>query len=130
MKPNYRKTAQEIAREFRDAGLSVTLSRTPTTTNASTGVVTDGTPVTWPSYAIMLPASQGTIQAFDNRTEGDGSLVGKRLRFLKVAAYGAVFEPRKGDVITMNGGAWEALGCTPVSPDSTPLLFGVGVFER
>jgi hypothetical protein len=87
--------------------------------------------------AIVLPASKGTIEAFDNRREAL-SLAGKRLRYLKIAAKRMTFEPMPGDEVCFDETSddvsfdpvrWQVLGCTPVNPNGTPLVYGVGVVK-
>lgn len=125
---NYREIAETALALIKDAGAEYAISRTPSTVTAATGAVVSGEPTTGTVWAVKLPASQGTIQAFDIRIE-DNSLVGRELRFLKVAALGAPFIPRKGDVITMDDGDWEALGCTPICPADVALVFNVGAVK-
>lgn len=76
--------------------------------------------------AAVLPASQGTIEAFDNRLEG-GTLIEENLRFLlmsaemkKVEGVGPdAIEPKSGDVVHFDGERWVVLGCTPMNPAGT-----------
>lgn len=123
---NYASLAATANRLIADAGRAVTFSRYSPTVDGVTGRVSKGIPVTSTANVVVLPASKGTVQAFDNRLE-DLSLAGKQLRFLKVAALGMTFEPRSLDEVTFDGAAWQVLGCTPVNPAGTALVYGVGV---
>jgi len=109
-------------------GRAVTFTRTGKTAAGVDGTVTEGTPSTSTGYAVILPSSSGSGAAFDNRLE-DGSLAHRRLRFLQVAAQGMSFEPKALDAVTFDGSTWEVVGCTPVNPAGTPLVYGVGVVE-
>lgn len=109
-------------------GQQVTFVRTPKTIDPMDGKVTPGTALTSTVPAVVLPASKGTIQAFDNRLE-DSSLAGKKLRYLKVAAKDMTFEPKSLDMLILGGQTWQVLGCTPVNPAGTPLVYGVGVVQ-
>lgn len=88
-------------------------------------------PGTWvevsPSpVGVVLPASKGTIQAFDNRVKS-GELVDEKLRFVIIAAKGLPFEPKSGDRLTFDDADWIALGCTPLNPTGIPIYYGLGV---
>lgn len=73
---------------------------------------------------IVLPASKGSVEAFDNRR--DELLMAKKiLRFVKVAALGC-FEPLAMDELVFDSKKWEVLGCTPVNPSGEPLVYGIG----
>lgn len=118
-------TALEMITEY---GSPVTFTRTAVTVSLTAGTVTAGASTTATGYAIVLPASKGTIEAFDNRLE-QLALAKRRLRYLKVAAQGLSFEPQALDKLSLLGSTWEVLGCTPINPTGTPLVYGVGVVE-
>lgn len=77
---------------------------------------------------IIKPASQGTIEAFDNRVDSN-DLVAENYRFLMIAAKGLKFAPMNGDRIMFEGHQWRVLGSTPVAPAGTPILYRVGVMQ-
>lgn len=130
---NYARSQATALRLLTKFGRSVTLKRS---------VPGNGPPhnpgePTWISYsatAAVLPASKGTIEAFDNRLEG-GSLIEERLRYVLMAPQMArssgvgpdTIEPRSGDVLEFDGVAWTVLGCTPLNPAGTPVLYPMGV---
>lgn len=74
---------------------------------------------------VILPASKGTLEAFDIRLT-DGLLL-DNLRFLIVAAKTAPFRPQGTDLITHEGRDWTVMGCTPLDPAGTPLIYKVGM---
>lgn len=77
--------------------------------------------------AIILPASKGTVEAFDNRVATDSTRL-RKLRFVLAAAKGFPFEPQNGDILEVNGEDWLILGATPLAPDgTTPLIYKMGV---
>lgn len=85
---------------------------------------TTGTPVNFNGIAVILQASQGTVQAFDVRFE-NGTLIESRLRALIIAAHGMTYEPAPGDKVTFpDGKIGVMLGCTPLNPDgANPIVF-------
>jgi hypothetical protein len=93
-----------------------------------TGEVTSSLAATATVNGIVLPASQGTTQAFDNRL-GQANLADKTLRFVKLSPIGG-FEPLPHDELVFDGRPWEVLGCTPVNPAGTPVIYGVGAVAK
>lgn len=84
----------------------------------------DGGDIEFTGIAVILPASQGTVQAFDIRFEG-GTLIESRLRALLIAAHGMTHEPAPGDKVTFpDGRVGTMLGCTPLNPDgANPIIY-------
>lgn len=85
-----------------------------------------GVDMSQPIKCVVLPASKGAIEAFDNRIEA-GTLIEANLRQLKIAAAGLLFEPKAGDLVEFEGSRWTALGCTPINPAGIPLVYTVTV---
>ena len=125
---NYTPMAAMADRLIARFGRSLTFTRITVTSNGVAGTVTEAAPETSTGYAMILPSTEGKMQSFDSRLE-DGSLAGRRMRFLRVAALGMTFEPKPLDVVSFDGSTWQVLGCTPVNPAGTPLVYGVGVVE-
>lgn len=121
-------TALESISEF---GRELTLRRIYKTANAVEG---SNDPVASEDQKIkclVLPISQTANQAIassDNRLLKDALITGK-LRFLLIAAASAVMEPAPNDVSFFDGGWWQVLGCTPLSPAGTPILYKVAVMQ-
>lgn len=90
--------------------------------------------VTYKAIAAVLPASQGTIEAFDNRLEG-GTLIDEKLRFVlmapqivRVSEEGPdTIAPLSLDVLNFDGYDWTVIGSTPLSPAGVPVLYRMGV---
>lgn len=127
----YERAAAKVATMFAKYGVpgGITYERaTAATVNGSAGTVTPGTPTTVTGVpAIILQASQGSIEAFDNRRE-DGSLKGLEIRYVKLAASDLAFAPKSDDKVTFAGKDWKVLGCTPVDiTGADPLVYGIGV---
>lgn len=90
--------------------------------------------ITYKAKAAVLPASKGTIEAFDNRIEG-GTLIEEKLRYIlmsakltRVSEEGPdTIEPKSTDVLSFDGGDWVVLGCTPLNPAGVPVYYPMGV---
>lgn len=115
---NYVNTATTADRLIKKFGALVTLSRTSEPAyDPATGTTTGGTVQTWTATAVTLPASQGTVEAFDQRFVG-GTLIESNLRSLLIAAKGLPYSPRPGDTVTFaDGRVAMLLGNTPLAPD-------------
>lgn len=125
---DYAALAEDAAASIAEAGRAITVRRYSRTVDKVTGTGT-GTPQEGTLTCLVLPASQGTIQAFDNRLEG-GTLVDEKLRFILAAAHGAPFEPQSNDELEFDGATWRILGCTPLNPAGTPLLYRIGAMRK
>lgn len=93
--------------------------------NTDTGEMNPSTPaLDFTGTAVILPASQGTVQAFDVRFIS-GTLIESKLRALLIAALGMEHEPRPGDRVTFpDGSAGTLIGCTPLNPDGeNPIIY-------
>lgn len=84
----------------------------------------EGGEVSFTGTAVILQASQGTVQAFDVRFE-NGTLIESRLRSLLIAAHGMTHEPAPGDKVEFpDGKTGILLGCTPLNPDGVnPIIY-------
>jgi len=117
--------AKEIIAEF---GLTITFNRYTTTSDPVAGTVQPVLQSTQGLAAAVLPASKGTLEAFDVRFMDD-LLASQDVRFAIVTAHGSLFEPTPGDEATFMGRTWQVLGCTPLNVNGTPVIFSVG-FRR
>lgn len=94
----------------------------PLAPNANLLTIEDQCPVN----GVVLPASQGTIEAFDNRILDD-PMQRRSFRFCILAAAGLTFEPRAQDVLLTTEGPWRILGATPLNPAGDgAIIFNVG----
>lgn len=89
-----------------------------------TGEYIEGSVAEFGGTAVVLPASQGTVQAFDVRIEA-GTLIESTLRALLIAAHGMERAPRPGDTVEFPDGLVGSLiGCTPLNPDAAnPIIY-------
>lgn len=121
---NYAKSQATAERLLKKFGRPVTLKR-----QVPGGPAWDPGVPTWqeyPAIAAVLPYAKGTIEAFDNRLEG-GTLIEERLRYVLMSPVGLPIEPKSGDRVNFDGHDWTVLGCTPLNPAGTPVLYPMGV---
>lgn len=85
-----------------------------------------GTTETEDATVVILPASNGTVQAFDIRFD-NGTLIEQNLRALTIAAKGLDWIPAPGDKATFDDTDWIFIGCTPINPAGTPLVYKAAV---
>lgn len=132
---NYAKSVATAQRLLAKFGRSITISRDISDANPGKPWVPGETcTAVYSATAAVLPASKGTVEAFDNRLDG-GTLIDERLRYVlmspvmtRTSALGPdSIEPQSLDVLTFDGHAWTVLGCTPLNPAGTPVLFPMGV---
>jgi len=95
----------------------------PADYNPDTGEY-EGADLEFTGTAAILPASQGTVQAFDVRFQS-GTLIESTLRALLIAAHGMEHAPEPGDTVTFpDGKVGSLLGCTPLNPDgANPIIY-------
>jgi hypothetical protein len=126
----YTAKAKKAYQLFKAKGTLMTLTRKNPTVDLAAGSKVDGVATVTQTYGIFLPASKGTVQAFDNR-ELPKNLGTKKIRFVKMAAYQMAIEPKNGDFLTAAGIIWRIMGCTPIDPIGTvPLVYGCGAVEE
>lgn len=85
-----------------------------------------GTTESQDATVVILPASNGTVQAFDIRFE-NGTLIEQNLRALTIAAKDLTWVPVSGDKATFDGSEWTFIGCTPINPAGTPIVYKAAV---
>lgn len=124
----YQFAAEETAKAFAEFGQSIELKRVKKTEDIITGEVTQTQVIRGTIDAINLPASKGTLEAFDNRYYED--MVAGKVRFFKVASETATFEPEQGDIAVIDGEQWECLGSTPVNPAGVAIVYNVGFMRK
>lgn len=120
---NYASAAASAARMIRKAGTSAMLQRTVAGTyNPATDTTTGGRTDSYPCRVVILPASKGTIEAFDTRWEGE-ALIETNLRSVLMAAKGLPIAPGPGDFLVVGSETWKVIGSTPLAPDGTTAIF-------
>ncbi len=118
--------AVEMIEEF---GQELTLKRvTEDAYDPATGEVTPGVTETQAIKVIVLPASKGTVEAFDNRLV-NGTLIESNIRALKIAAKGLLWPPGPGCVVEYEGQDWKMLGATPSNPACTALVYSASIMR-
>lgn len=125
--PNYAKLAETALKLIKSSGQPLVFSRkTASTYDPVTGAESGVTTETGTFQVAILPASKGTLEAFDFRLQ-DGMRL-DQVRFLLVAAKDAPWQPKGLDSVPdLEGNSWNVMGCTPLNPAGTPLLFKVGL---
>lgn len=115
--------ALEMLAEF---GRVIQLSRTVGGDYDPDTGTTGGSTESENATVVILPASNGTVQAFDIRYE-NGTLIEQNLRALTIAAKDLTWVPIAGDKATFDGSDWTFIGCTPVNPAGTPVVYKAAV---
>jgi hypothetical protein len=92
--------------------------------NPATGETTS-TSQNWVTKAVILAASKGTVEAFDDRFMS-GTLIETNLRAM-IIAYNSSFNPLPGDTVIAEGAQWNIVGVTPLSPAGTEILFKASI---
>jgi len=121
----YQKQADSALVTIAKFGKGYTISRPRPTFNDITGTLAEDQeePLTGTIQAVVLPASKGTIEAFDIRLE---DLVKGKVKYILAAAKDAPFTPQGLDEITIEGEVFVLKGCTPLAPDGLPIIYKIG----
>jgi hypothetical protein len=117
------ETARKLIESF---GSLSTINRFSDTPNVVAGSVARVVTKTQRLPAVILPASGGTLEAFDVRFMSDVK-DSTDVRFSLVAAKGSTFQPEPKDEVTILGQVWQVMGCTPLNINGTPLIYSVGL---
>lgn len=75
---------------------------------------------------VVLPASGGTVEAFDIKFDS-GTLIESNIRALVIAAKDLPWMPKPGDKAAFDGDTWTFIGCTPINPAGTPIVYKASV---
>jgi len=102
-------------------GFDMLISRTASTYDPVTGTETVILLTEQTATVVNLPASSGTVQAFDNRYKEDFKR--GKIRFFYVAAKGLAFTPEPGDTFILDDKVFDVAGTTPLNPAGTPVLY-------
>lgn len=124
----YEKNAQSTLTLLEKKGQRIPISRTSNTSDPVTGSVTKQT-TSGEIVAVVLPVATTGAQIgtgiADNRLL-DELRLGK-LRYIIAAALGAPFAPDVNDTLQFEDATWSIIGCTPLNPAGTVLLYKIGV---
>ena len=124
--PDYNKLAANALKMIAKAGKEYDISRPNSAVDEITGIPTDSAPTTGKLVAIILPHRKAPVFAIMDNRFLEGTLTG-RFRFVLAAAKDAPFLPQPMDILTIDGDAWEVVGCSPLSPAGIPLLYTIAV---
>lgn len=124
---NYAKSATTALNLIKKFGQKVPISRFNKTADPVLMTETETLIASGNLDAVVLPASKGTIEAFDNRILE--ALTTGKLRFMIAAAKGAPLAPQPNDVIQLEGYYWALLGSTPLAPAGVPVIYKFGVIR-
>jgi hypothetical protein len=75
--------------------------------------------------SVSLPASSGTVQAFDNKFKED--LKKGKIRFLYISSKELSFEIEAGDLVIFENRLWHIAGATPLNPAGVSVYNTVGI---
>lgn len=124
---NYAASAATALRLIKQFGQVLPITRITNTVDDATGDVvattTEGT-----LDAVVLPAKSTALNAVDGRLDDAlcEALTKGKLRFILAAASSATFRPSPNDIITFEEGSFNVLGCTPLNPAGTPIVYKIG----
>lgn len=122
----YDRMSATALRLLTNYGRTIQLSRTVDGEYDPEAGQSSGTTETEDATVVILPTSNGTVQAFDIRFD-NGTLIEQNLRALTIAAQGLAWVPAPGDKATFDGSDWIFIGCTPINPAGTPLVYKAAV---
>lgn len=115
-------TTQRLIGQF---GRTVTLRRVSRTYDPITGSEAE-TVEEQAVTCVILPASKGTVEAFDIKFER-GTLIESNLRAVKLPAKGLQWPPAPGQEMLLDGETWRVIGVTPSSPGGVDLVYSLSV---
>jgi hypothetical protein len=124
---DYAKSAITALTLITKFGQTVTVNRVAGTYTAATGAIGSSSSSSYTPVVVTVPASGGTVQAFDDRLK-EAYITGK-LRFFIMAAKDLAVVPQSGDRIEFEGTEWEIEGATPLNPAGTPVIYNIGCKE-
>jgi hypothetical protein len=79
-----------------------------------------------PAFGLVLPASNGTIEAFDDRILSDPARR-QSFRFVILAGSGLTLKPQAEDLLSTAEGVYRLLGATGLNPNGQGfILFNCG----
>ncbi len=122
---NYKGAEKTAARIIAQFGETVNMLRYTTTYDPIAGAASNEKSQVAAVKLVSIPATNDTIQSFDNDTAQD--FVQGKLRFFLIAAQDIGFTPLSGDYIGFEDALWEVSGATPINPAGIALLYRVGV---
>lgn len=130
---DYAEIASGALTAIREAGTKVAIRRYTTAFNETTSESVPTLELDGEFDLAILPAKKANAIAgfqvgFDN-SYAEKLRAGK-VRALLIAASGAPFVPKQGDVAEFGDATWELLGCTSIDPsNAVPVVFKAEVVQ-
>ena len=123
----YTQSAASAFALIKAKGRSLPIRRVTNTPDPVTGDVSK-TETAGNLVAVILPAKSTGNQAVSGGLDNSISeaLTKAKSRFVLAAAQGVAFEPDADDILTFEGADWRVIGCTPLSPAGTAVIFKIG----
>jgi hypothetical protein len=123
---NYAAAAAKAKVLLEKFGGPIVFNRFTDAVDEVAGTVSRAQSQTQSLVAAVLPASGGTLEAFDVRFMRD-VLDSTDVRFCIVSAAGSSFQPEPKDEAVLLGETWQVMGCTPLNVAGTPVIYSVGL---
>lgn len=123
---DYAAIAAEARALIEEFGSTAVVNRLADSANVVAGTVSRVVSQTQNLPAVVLPASGGTLEAFDVRFMEDVK-DSTDVRFCIMAAWQATFQPEPKDEVTLLGEVWQVMGCTPLNVNGVALIYSVGL---
>lgn len=120
---DYAETAQTALELIREFGKQITLRTVAGAYDPASGVFTSANSDSTLDV-VFIPASKGTIEAFDDRLKGE--YMRGNVRFLLAAASSASAVPKPADVLIFDSETWSVMGVTPLKPAETAVIYKIG----
>jgi len=118
---NYTEAQQDAFDLIEEFGFEMPIVRFSSDYDPVEGLETNTIAEIQSATVVNLPASSGTIQAFDNRFKED--FKSGKIRFFYVSAKSLAFEPGPGDTFIYEDKVWDMAGTTPLNPAGIPVLY-------
>lgn len=124
---DYSAIANDALQLIEEFGTTFTINRYSSVSDPVTGETSRVLQNTQTLAGAILPASQGTLEAFDVRFMSESVMASLDLRFVILSAVGATFIPSPMDEAYFSGFTWQVMGCTPLNvTGADPIIFSTG----
>jgi len=121
------ETADRLIQEFGTPQKAVLTRKQTSTHDPVLNGVIDMPSISTALSVVVLPVSSGSTSS-DNLLDED-TVAHERQRFVIASTVGAGFEPKAKDQLTLVDEVWTVLGCTPIKPAETPLVYKLRVMK-
>lgn len=122
----YEELQQEALELLEEFGRNIPFSRTVDGEYDPDTGTSGGAVETQDATVVIQPATGSTVSAFDVKFD-NGTLIEQNLRALTIAAQGLSWVPAPGDKAAFDGAEWTFIGCTPINPAGTPIVYKASV---